>query len=137
VNELVRFLQHVETGRGCWEWRGHRLQSGYGTASDSRGTEPAHRRSYRLFVGPIGAGLEIDHLCRNRGCVRPDHLELVTHRENLLRGQGVSAENARKSVCVNGHELNFANTYIRKNGNRDCRVCKKLRERQRRIRAQT
>jgi hypothetical protein len=75
---------------GCWEWTSTRMSAGYGQMWDgTRGrTQGAHRLFYEAFIGPIPEGLELDHLCRNRACVRPDHLEPVTRRENLLRGAG-------------------------------------------------
>lgn len=118
---------------GCWQWTAGRLGStGYGHFEK----QPAHRVAYELAIGAIPPGLHIDHLCRNRICVNPDHLEPVTQRENNLRGVGPSALNAVKRVCDYGHPFNVANTYHRPDGNRDCRPCKARRERdrQRRIR---
>lgn len=115
---------------GCWIWLGaYNSVSGYGYY----GRTPAHRVIYSMAVGPIPPGLDIDHLCRNRTCCNPGHLEPVTHRENCLRGTSPSAVNAAKTHCVNGHEYNDVNTYRRTNGQRDCRRCKANRERVRRI----
>lgn len=117
---------------GCWEWTGWISTEGYGgfqTPKRPRGPRStyAHRFSYELLVGPIPKGLHIDHLCRNRKCVNPDHLEPVTNRENVLRGIGLSAENARKEFCKNGHEFNAENTYYRPGGagHRNCKQCKR------------
>ena len=71
---------------GCWHWTGARQSDGYGSFQRSGQTRLAHRAMYELFVGDIPEGLELDHLCRDRGCVRPDHLEPVAHLENVRRG---------------------------------------------------
>jgi hypothetical protein len=83
-----RLLSKVEVAdSGCWEWTAAKDPTGYGRFSVARSMDYAHRAAYKLLVGPIPAGLDLDHLCRNRGCVNPDHLEPVTRRENLLRSE--------------------------------------------------
>lgn len=120
-----RFRGHVtKTANGCWLWQ-HTDRAGYGTYffADGRRWLP-HRWSYEHFRGPIPDGLEIDHLCRNRACVNPDHLEPVTRVENALRGPGAITE------CVNGHPYTTENTYIRPDrGTRSCRTCNNHRSR--------
>ena len=87
-------------------------RSGYGRIQKGVGvTLLAHRVAYELEVGPIPKGLTIDHLCRTHGCVRPSHLEPVTPRENVLRGQTIPAKNANKTHCLRGHEFTPENTY--------------------------
>jgi hypothetical protein len=81
-----------------------------------------------LFVGPIPEGLVIDHLCRNRGCINPTHMEPVTNAENVLRGEGPTAVNARKTHCKRGHPFDDVNTYVYAKG-RACRMCHQLRQR--------
>lgn len=109
----------------CWEWTGH-LVEGYGQFRIGDKQPGAHRISYEWAIGPIPAGMQIDHLCRNEVCVNPLHLEAVSPRTNVLRGKGLSAMNARKTHCPQGHEFNDENTYRYKN-QRHCRPCKQAR----------
>lgn len=82
------FWDAVNENGDCWEWQMARNSSGYGSYMvETRTAMLAHRYAYEQMVGPIPEGLEIDHLCRNRGCVRPDHLEPVTHSENMRRAR--------------------------------------------------
>lgn len=105
------FDGHVDKkADGCWLWTGTKHNEGYGRVS-FRGTKAfAHRTSYERFVGPIPEGLTIDHLCRNKSCVNPAHLEAVTRKENAFRGNCIAAQNANKTHCKNGHEFSPENT---------------------------
>ena len=124
-----RFRARYEVAdRGCWEWLGVLNAAGYGRFRTSDGRKvAAHRYSYELHVGLIPNDLTLDHLCRNRRCVNPAHLEIVTRGENTLRSDGVTARNAVATHCPNGHPYDTANTYHRPDGNRGCRIC--IRER--------
>lgn len=107
---------------GCVEWTGAMHSEGYGMIG-SRGY--AHRVAYELLVGEIPKGFQIDHLCRNRACMNPNHLEAVTQQVNLRRGNGASAINARKTHCKWGHEYTEENTYRRPDGKgKMCRTCR-------------
>lgn len=111
----------------CWTWGACHYPQGYGMFYWDGRLQRVHRIVYELVVGPIPAGLVIDHLCRNRGCCNPDHLEPVTNRENMLRGVGASAMNARKTHCPSGHAYDDHNTLRRPDGSRYCRECSRLR----------
>jgi hypothetical protein len=89
----------------------------------------SHRIAYQLLVGPIPDGLVLDHLCRNRACCNPRHIEPVSQRENLMRGETVCASHAIKTHCINGHAFDEANTYIDREGKRKCRECMNKRKR--------
>lgn len=119
----------------CWEWQASRGSHGYGQIAYKGKPRLAHRLSYELLAGPIPAGLDIDHLCRNRGCVNPGHLEPVTRSVNLRRGE--SGENVAriqraKTHCPRGHPYSGANLIIRPEGWRACRTCVRERSRSRR-----
>jgi hypothetical protein len=110
----------------CWIWRGKRQKTGYGYYPSPRDRTTlyglAHRVAYVLVKGPIPAGMHLDHVCRMPACVNPDHLEVVTTRENTLRGVGPSAVNKRKTCCSKGHPFDADNTR-RRDGVRYCRQC--------------
>lgn len=116
----------------CWEWTASKTPGGYGRIFADGRKVYAHRAVYEAVVGPIPEGFQIDHLCRNRGCVNPDHLEPVTRRENLLRGVGFVAVNAAKTHCPKGHPYDEENTYQTPTGRRVCRTCMRETDRRRR-----
>lgn len=117
------------TDAGCWVPRRAPTQTGYVMVWDHGRFRLTHRVMYESMVGPIPDGLTLDHLCRNRACCNPDHLEPTTMRENTLRGDAVSAINARKTHCIRGHAFDSVNTYEWR-GHRHCRACSALRARQ-------
>lgn len=112
---------------GCWIWVGTIASTGYGAFSIRDRFIYAHRFSYELAKGPIPDGLQIDHLCRQRLCVNPDHLEAVTPRENNLRAPGMGGLNAAKTHCPKGHPYDLTNTWFLKSG-RQCRECSAARQ---------
>ena len=119
---LTRFAATIQFTDSCWLWRGYIDPKGYGRFYWNKREGRAHRFSYETFIGPIPDGLTIDHLCRVRHCVWPDHLEAVSSRINILRGAGISARNARKTHCKRGHPLSGGNLYVN-SGSRFCREC--------------
>jgi hypothetical protein len=125
-------------GTPCLTWVARRTRAGYGSFVVKRRSRYAHRLSYTAVKGPIPVGLVIDHLCRNRACINPDHLEPVTNRENILRGNTIMAANAAKTHCPEGHEYTPENTRLRtgagKAQSRECRTCARIKSRARKAR---
>jgi hypothetical protein len=127
---VVRLERHIERipFAGCWMWNGAVDRFGYGRINVDGKAELSHRVSYRVLVGEIPAGLELDHLCRNPSCVNPLHLEPVTRKQNTDRGLAGQVNRIRhlsKTHCKHGHEYSISNTYIDTRGNRNCRKCRK------------
>lgn len=114
-----------KTGAGCWEWDGTHNSHGYGMVWWQGRMRVTHQVVYELSVGPVPAGLELDHKCDNKGCCNPGHLEPVTHGENGRRS--AYAQRRREAThCSRGHEFTPENTYIYPDGkSRTCRTCRR------------
>lgn len=125
MDTLERLLTKatIRSWGSCWLWQANVSREGYGTLWLDGKKDLAHRVSYVLARGAIAEGLELDHLCRNRSCINPLHLEAVSHRTNSLRGTSPVAVNAAKSHCPRGHEYQGHNLYVRPTGFRTCRPC--------------
>lgn len=129
---IERFLEKVEvTKAGCWLWTAAKTGSThrYGAFVWNGQQSTAHRFAYEFWRGPIAEGMSVDHLCRTPPCVNPDHLEVVSQGENILRGDTLPAFNAKKTECVRGHPFDLFNTLNAANGSRQCRTCKRERQR--------
>ena len=111
-----------EPNTGCWLWTAYLTEDGYGRCKVGGRQRGAHRAVYEFLVGPIPAQHEIDHLCRVRCCVNPEHLEVVTKKENVARGVGVGVINRLRTSCKNGHPFTASNTRLVK-ARRYCRRC--------------
>ncbi len=125
-SDAERFWVKVDLTGDCWEWTASKNKKGYGRFRFQGETRLAHRVAYEMIVGPIPFGLTLDHLCRNHGCVRPEHLEPVTQRVNVERGDGLAAlarTHISKTHCPKNHPYDEGNTRVTKQGWRRCRTC--------------
>ena len=126
----ARFWAKVrkDEGTGCWEWTAARTVGGYGRFTAHKGYSPAltHRYAYEMLVGPIPVGMQLDHLCRNRSCCNPAHLEPVSHAENQRRGAGFAGRAVRQTHCIHGHEFDG----VDEKGARRCGTCARRRTRE-------
>lgn len=128
LRTLKRFFVriHKKPKSFCWIYKGNVIPNGYGMFSIKNDQLYAHRLSYELFKGEIPKGFHIDHLCKRKLCVNPEHLEAVSQRENNRRSDCPSGINSRKTHCPKGHELkgdNLRQYELRVKGSRSCRIC--------------
>jgi hypothetical protein len=125
LDEMLRRRTVIDQKTGCWNWTGAKMKGGYGAVTFSRNgekqTKLVHRVAYEMRRGPIPDGMTIDHLCRNPGCLNPDHLEAVTMAENIRRGTQGQYQRA-KTHCRRGHAYTPENTLIVRGG-RNCKTC--------------
>ena len=128
-----KFWPKVKKTKGCWNWTATKMWNGYGVIGHEGKNVLAHRVAWFLECGEWPKQT-IDHLCRNRACVRVSHMEDISMKENILRGGGACAENARKVCCLRGHPLDGENLYMTGDGRRVCRACKRIHMRALRLR---
>lgn len=127
--QWLRFWTKVSFTSSCWLWTANQNGRGYGRVVQDGASRPVHRVAFEEFNGQIPEGMEIDHLCKVRHCVNPAHLRVVTHLENVRAGDGAWMRQAQlgrsKTHCNAAHEFTPENTWIRKNGTRQCRQCRR------------
>ncbi len=132
TSPIIRALSRLrKTENGCWEWMGRINNQGYGVIGSGgrHSTEYVHRLSYLYFRSEIPEDLVVDHLCRNRRCANPYHLEVVTQIENIRRGNSPAAVTRRNGFCCRGHPMTAENIYIRSDGHgMRCRECARIRQ---------
>ena len=132
--QLKRFTKNIQLDilTGCWIWSGYVMKIGYGVISFYNKPFYAHRLSYTYFNGKIPERLELDHLCRNKACCNPRHLEAVTHKENLNRGIR-KQRYKHKEYCIRGHKMADTNLKVCSDGYKRCKTCKAIRSKESRM----
>lgn len=133
-----RFLEKIDLSEtGCWNWSGCKRSDGYGLAwsIQNKRMERAHRVIFECVNGKIPDAMQLDHrVCRNKGCVNPDHLAVCTAEENREQPDNIIGMKLRQTHCKRGHELSGDNLHIDSNGSRQCRKCRRAREKTARLR---
>ena len=127
-----RFWAKVDQSGECWLWTAT-LTHGYGAFRLGKKMVYAHRWAYGQYVGELDPELVIDHICETLRCVRPNHLRQITNRQNIMRGNGACAVNARQVECKKGHPYDLFNLYVSPDGKRHCRICRRAGARRRRL----
>lgn len=126
--DVERFASRFQITDTCWNWTAGKNSHGYGGFYADGKMNHAHRVMYNLVTGKtIEKGMHTDHLCRNTSCVNPRHLEVVTHQENILRGNTIASRNSTKTHCPSGHEYKGDNLYVDKVNRRYCKTCRNSR----------
>lgn len=125
INTLLKNILFVkkDSKSQCYNWTSFVRRDGYGVIWIKNKNIPVHRFFYELLVDTIPKGFVLDHLCRNRKCVNPDHMEVVTDKINILRGVGITAINSKKTHCIRGHPFSGDNLKLFPNGWRGCKIC--------------
>lgn len=129
VDPLAKILSNIDVGF-CWEWNRKLNNRGYGVTNVNKKRWYVHRLMWTLMVGPIPDGMEIDHMCRNRACCNPEHLDLVTGQVNTLRGVSPASSHAKRDECSYGHEYTAETMHVVR-GARRCRICERRRDKER------
>lgn len=123
LKEKLLNRMQIDANNGCWLIKP--TSNGYVRWRFENRNWPVHRLMFELFYHKIPEKLVLDHICRSRNCVNPTHLRMCLSEENVMVGEGVTARNAAKTHCVNGHKLDEKNLYFHRSGNSMCRQCKK------------
>ena len=128
--DFDRFWSYVNKTETCWLWTGSNIRKGYGRFSlyldgnNTRTLVTAHRVSFVLSGQDILGGMVLDHICKNKLCINPRHLRLVTQLENIMAGNGIAKKYAARSECSKGHPLSGSNLMVRQDSGRRCRICR-------------
>ena len=129
VKERLLFYSYVDRDTGCWEWTSTKNQKGYPRMKIDKVMCGAHRVSYEMFTGPLIDELEMDHICENRGCINPAHIQQISHGDNIRNG--ARWRHKKDNHCIHGHKYTEENTQIRADGRKRCATCRRSQARER------